>query len=140
MIPGTALRPADVLTGAIGNGLHALDIGIASPDAQDCGTDCVDTMFKNKVEKYARYRETLQRRNITYLPLIWSAYGRPHDQTTSTLRTLTKRLTRRRGGNGTEWRYERLKAAIGVELMRRAAACVHACYTARSGERVVNLK
>ena len=45
LIPGTLLRPADVLTGALGPGRLAFDIGIASPDAQHAGTECLDSMY-----------------------------------------------------------------------------------------------
>ena len=131
LIPNTRLRPADILTGALGNGRHALDIGICSPDAVDAGDDCVDTMFKKKNEYYSAHTEALALQNIEYKPLMWSAYGRPHDATTSTLRTLAKRLTRRRGGTACEWRYERLRSAIGVEIMRRGAACVRHCWMAK---------
>jgi hypothetical protein len=140
LIPNTRLRPADVLTGALGVGRHALDIGICSPDAHDAGTDCVEAMYRSKSAYYEPYRDSLDRQVITYLPLIWSAYGRPHAQTTSTLRTLSNRLTRRRGDSGSEWRYGRLRTAISVELMRRAAACVRSCYTAKQSERVLDLE
>jgi hypothetical protein len=140
LIPNTRLRPADVLTGALGVGRHALDIGICSPDAHDAGNDCVETMFRSKSAYYEPYRESLDRQNITYTPLIWSAFGRPHAQTSSVLRTLCKRLTRRRGDKGDEWRYTRLRTAISVELMRRAAACVRSCFTPKQAERVLDLE
>lgn len=41
LVPGTQLRLADILTGALGNGL-GLDIGIASPDAAGAGHDCTE--------------------------------------------------------------------------------------------------
>ena len=44
LIPGTSLRPADILTGALGNGLVAIDIGIASPDAQGVGENFLQAM------------------------------------------------------------------------------------------------
>ena len=90
-------------------------------------------MFCGKSAPYEPYIDALSRQNITYQPMIWSAFGRPHSQTTSILRTLSKRLTRRRGGRGGEWRYQRIRATIGVELMRRAVACVRSCYTAKHG-------
>ena len=133
LIPNTRLRPADILTGALGHGSHALDVGICSPDAVGAGDDCVDTMYRGRAAPYEPHLDTLVRQHITYQPLIWSSYGRPHSQTTSILRTLTTRLTRRRGGHGGEWRYQRIRATIGVELMRRAVACVRSCYTAKHG-------
>ena len=73
LIHGTRLRPADVLTGALGTGLTALDIGIASPDARHAGADCTSTMYSAKVEYYAPHADAFSSQNITYQPLIWSA-------------------------------------------------------------------
>ena len=39
LIPGTDLRPADVLTSALGNAYTALDVSICSPHALEAGTD-----------------------------------------------------------------------------------------------------
>ena len=128
LIPGTRLRPADVLTGALGHGLTALDIGIASPDACNAGPDCVSSMYERKTAYYAPYSDVLDRQNILYQPLVWSAYGRPHPRTTSILRTLATRLARRRGCSDGAWRYRRLASAAGVALCRRAAAHVRACW------------
>ena len=130
LIPGTDLRPADVLTGACGHGLTALDVGIASPDSLHAGEDCTATMYAEKVANYAMHAVALDRQNITYQPLIWSAYGRPHPRTTAILRTLATRLARRRGCSDAEWRYRRLRAAIGAEIWRRAARQVMACWPA----------
>ena len=77
LIPGTRLRPADVLIGALGHGLTALDIGIASPDACNAGPDCVASMYARKIGDYAPYSDVLDRQNILYQPLIWSVFGRP---------------------------------------------------------------
>ena len=95
LIPGTQLRPADVLTGALGNGLTALDIGITSPDASNAGTDCTASMYARKISTYAMYHDVLDRQNITYQPLVFSAYGRPHPRSTAILRTLAKQLPTR---------------------------------------------
>ena len=40
LIPGTDLRPADVLTSALGNAYTALDVSICSPHASEAGVDC----------------------------------------------------------------------------------------------------
>ena len=40
LIPGTDLRPADVLTSTLGNAHTALDISICSPHALPAGPDC----------------------------------------------------------------------------------------------------
>ena len=128
LIPGTRLRPADVLTGALGNGLTALDVGIASPDATHAGPDCTASMYARKVDTYAMHSDVLAAQNITYQPLVWTAYGRPHPQTTATLRTLAMKLARRMGCSDGAWRYRRLRAAIGTEIWRRGAAQVQACW------------
>ena len=44
LIPGTSLRLADILTGALGHGLVAIDIGIASPDAQGADENFLQVM------------------------------------------------------------------------------------------------
>ena len=129
LIPNTLLRPADVLTGALGNGLVALDIGIASPDASGAGEDCVQTMHNKKIEKYAPHQEALQRQNIEYKPLVFSCYGRPHPSTTAILRTLAKRIARRRGCSAGEWRFRRLRAKLLVKIWARAGCMVRACWT-----------
>ena len=128
LIPGTALRPADVLTGALGEGLTALDIGIASPDATNAGADCTISMYTRKMQTYAPYAAALTSQNITYQPLVWSAYGRPHPRTTAILRTLATRLARRRGCSDAEWRYMRLRAALALEVWRRGAKMVRSCW------------
>ena len=130
LIPGTDLRPADVLTGACGHGLAALDVVIASPDALHAGKDCTTTMYAAKIANYAMHEAALGVQNITYQPLICSAYGRPHPCTTAILCTLAPRLARRRGCSDGEWRYRRLRAAVADEIWRRAARQVMACWPA----------
>ena len=49
LVPGTELRPADVLTSALGNVLTALDVPICSPHAQEAGVDCNQTMVDSKL-------------------------------------------------------------------------------------------
>jgi len=128
LIPGTSLRPADVLTGALNNGSVALDIGITSPDASNAGEDCTASMYARKVATYAMHTDTLDRQNIEYQPLIWSAYGRPHPRSTVILRTLATRFARRRDCSDGKWRYRRLRGAIGSEIWLRAASQVIACW------------
>ena len=134
LVPGTLLRPADVLTGALGAGLTALDIGIASPDAANAGDDCVASMYARKVDYYEPHNDVLDRQNIGYQPLVWSAYGRPHPRTTAILRTLATRLARRRGCSDAEWRYRRLRATVNAEIWRRAAKMVSSCWPGSGDE------
>ena len=128
LIPGTDLRPADILTGALDNGLVALDIGIASPDAQGAGDDCLQTMLDKKLSKCEEQRPVLDRQNIIYRPMPFSCYGRLHSDTTAILRTLAKRIARRRGCSAGEWRFRRLKAKLITVIWARAARMVRACW------------
>ena len=83
LIPGTDLRPADVLTGACGHGLMALDIGIANPDAEPAGEDCTATMYAEKIERYSAYAAILDAQNVANQPLVRTADGRSHTRTTA---------------------------------------------------------
>ena len=49
LIPGTELRPANVLNWALGNALTALDVPIYSLHAQEAGFDCDQTMVDSKL-------------------------------------------------------------------------------------------
>ena len=49
LIPGTDLRPADVLTSALGNSYTALDISICSPHALQAGSDCAQNRLEAKL-------------------------------------------------------------------------------------------
>ena len=122
------MRPADILTGALGNGLVAIDIGIASPDAQGVGENFLQVMVTKKLDKYAPHRSALERQNIEYRPLPFSCYGRPHPDTIATLRTLTKRIARRRGCSDGEWRYRRLRSKIVTQIWARAARMVRSSW------------
>lgn len=67
-----------------------MDVGIASPDAAGAGTDPTEAMRLRKHKRYEPYIDVLERQNLTYLPLTWSGYGRPHPTTTSYLRNLAQ--------------------------------------------------
>ena len=127
LIPGTLLRPADVLTTALGHATTALDIGICSPDAQHAGVDCADTMYLRKLAYYQPHLAALERQNIDYLPIIWSSYGRPHPRAASVLRTLANRIARRRGTACAGAIYSHLHASITTEIWRRVARQVMTC-------------
>ena len=109
----------------------ALDIGIASPDAIGAGQDCTQTMVNHKIDKYAPYRLTLERQNIEYRPLVFSCYGRLHPDTTATLRTLARRIARRRGCSAEEWRFRRLRAKLVARVWARAGRMVRSCWPDR---------
>ena len=114
--------------GSLGNGLVAIGIGIASPDAQGVGEDFLQAMITRKLNKYEAHRSTLERQNIEYRPLPFSCYGRPHTSTIATLRTLTQRIARRRGCSAGEWRFRRLRSKLVTQIWARAARMVRSCW------------
>lgn len=128
LILQTALTPADILTSCIDTGLTALDIGITCPDAQYAGSDCTQGMYERKLEKYAPHQTALERQNIAYQLLIFSCYGRPHVRTTAILRTLSKRVARRRGCSDARAVFARLMKAGTVEIWRRGAKQCQCCW------------
>ena len=64
-IPGTDLRPADVLSSALGNAYTALDISICSPHAQQAGPDCTRSRLAAKLEPHL---PSLLHQNISCTP------------------------------------------------------------------------
>ena len=131
LVPGTELRPADILTGALGNGLTALDIGISSPDACNAGDDCTRSMASRKLDKYREHQAVLDRQNIVYQPLTFSCYGRLSPDTTAILRTLAQRIARRRGCSAGEWRFRRLRSKLVTHIWARAGRMVRSCWPDR---------
>ena len=102
-------------------------MGIAAPEASGAGMDCTISMHLAKEARYAPYAAELERENIKYQPLVWSAFGRPHSQTTLVLNRLAQKGARRQGLVSSEQLLRRAKARIGVEIWRRAARMVMAC-------------
>ena len=131
LIPGTQLRPADLLTSILGTGLTAVDIGIASPHADRAGADCVQTMVNDKLRKYDPYSDVLARQGITYRPFCFSCYGRPHPDAISMLRDMVRRVSRRRACTAHKARFRRLLAKLTgllwARLGRQCMACWPAC-------------
>ena len=130
LIPGTDLRPADVLTTALGNCMTAIDVCVASPHAQNAGDDCTEGAVRRKLRTYGPHLEVLSRQNIDYTPLVWSCYGRPHANTLSVLRTLSKRISRRRSVANEAAVMQHLLGSISVEIWRRVAQQVISCWPA----------
>ena len=95
LIPGTDLRPADILTSALGNAYTALDVSICSPHASEAGADCTQSKVQAKLLHYGPHLDSLLRQNISYSPVVWSAYGRPHPDTLAVLRSLSKSIARK---------------------------------------------
>ena len=85
LIARTSLRPADVLTSVLSGNLTAIDIGIASPDAQNATENYLGQMQQRKLDKYADYTEELEAQNITYRPMPFSCYGLFHPDSVAIL-------------------------------------------------------
>ena len=121
------LRPADILTSAIVPSLSsALDIGVAAPHALHAEDHCCETMRLRKVHYYRDHLEDLRLQGIIYTPLVWSRWGREHEETTKVLRQIARAAARRRGD-----KYDAvlsiLRDAIGAALARRSAAMLLSC-------------
>ena len=128
LIPGTDLRPADVLTSALGNAYTALDVSICSPHASEAGVNCTQSRVQAKLEHYGPHLAALLRQNISYTPIVWSAYGRPHPDTLTVLRSLSKSIARKRNIASAEVVFHRLHSSITLEIWRRSARQVRACW------------
>jgi len=122
------LRPADVLTSAALPGcLAALDIGVMAPEASGAGSDCAAAIRRRKLGEYDVYEDDLRRAGLTYVPITWSAFGRPHPTTHAILCNLARQAARRRGGSDAAVLQRRTAASIGLEVARRGARMVMAC-------------
>ena len=88
-------------------------------------------MLERKLRKYEPYQAVLDRQNITYQPMSFSCYGRLHPDTTAILRTLAKRVARRRGCSAGEWRFRRMWSKLVLQIWARAGRMVRACWPDR---------
>ena len=88
-------------------------------------------MVPRKHRLYAPYALDLQRTGVDYKPLVWSAYGRPHEDASAFVRLLARRQARRWGAH--DWRSlcRRMETRIAVILWRRAARMVRRCWPRR---------
>lgn len=127
LIPGTQLRPADLLTDAAGYGLVAADVSIVSPEAQQAGADCTVSRYRSKVERYAPHAPALDRQGVTYLPLVWSCFGRPHPAARTLVADLAHRISRRRGHCNHQEVTRQIRSDISVEIWRRNARQLRGC-------------
>ena len=69
-------------------------------------------------------------KHISHTPILWSAYGRPHSNTFTVLRTLSKCISCRRNVATEQAVYRRLHAQITVEIWRRKTRQVRSCWPA----------
>ena len=128
------LRPADVLSSVTLPGrLAAMDVGVASPHASGAGADCTQSMVTSKKAHYARFFDELRRGGVTYLPVVWSAYGRPHPDATRVLLTIARNSARRRGMQDFRGMARRSTARIAAALWRRAANMILVSWPVPSG-------
>ena len=74
LVPGTDLRPADVLTSALGIAYTALGISICSPD-------CTHPSPVAKLDFYGHIFPPSSVKTSPTLPIVWSACGRPRQDT-----------------------------------------------------------
>ena len=127
------LRPADILTSALaGRSDIALDVGIASSTARLIGEDCTETYRRRKINRYAPFSAELATEGIIYRPVIWSCYGREHEETSIVLEQLARRAARRFGHADHKWFLAKSRVDVGVALARRSAQMVHACMRRRT--------
>ena len=91
-------RPADFFTNAaVPNRDAAVDISIVSPEAGHAGADCVQTAFQKKRKKYKESIAEWEGTNITFQPMIWSHWGRPHHNTVMMMQHISSVIARRTG-------------------------------------------
>ncbi len=123
------LRPADVLTSVAGVGLAscALDVGIAAPDAVNAGPDCAATMRSRKLAEYGPHLEAMARDGVSYVPMVWTAWGRAHPETTRVMVAIAKRAARRRGFADHLPLLRRAQGRIGRAIVQRGVAMLKAC-------------
>ena len=131
------LRPADIFTSAALPGrLAALDIGISSPDASGAGQDCCDAMFARTLREYGSWLGEMESEGVTYRPMVWSAFGREHPETSAMLEAMAVQAARRRGLRDHRLILRRTRCAIGVRLAARAARMLLCCTPGLAEEEV----
>ena len=121
------LRPADILSTAAFARPAALDVSVACPDSAGAGTDCCSALAQRKLDKYADYLGELQTEGIAYMPIVWSCWGRPHEDAAAAVRSMAAAAARRRGDLQPDALQARTNAMVGLQLARRAARMVGAC-------------
>ena len=86
-----------------------------------------ESMWARKRTKYAKSLPDLEAEGVEYKPLIWSCWGREHENTSTVLVALCRRAARRRGD--ASWRsvLRGFRADVGAILARRASAMWRVC-------------
>ena len=114
------LCPADIPSaGAVQGTLVALDVGVTAPSLADGNTDCTAHYRQAKLDKYRRYLPELEAQGVQYRPIIWSSWGRPHPDSTASLKALAARAARRRGLTSGRDIHKQTAAKVGLAIQRR---------------------
>ena len=71
--------------------------------------------------------DAMARDGISYVLMVWSAWGREHPETTRVLELIAKRAARRRGQAEHRQILRRARARIGRAVVQRAVAMHKAC-------------
>ena len=122
------LRPADVLSRAPHPTLTiAVDVGIRAPHASSAGDDAAESMRKDKLDYYEVHLEDLERQDILYKPMTFTAYGRRHPSATNMLKCAATAVARQRGSSSTVGLQKHWQRQLAAEIWRRAARMVKAC-------------
>ena len=86
-----------------------------------------------KKSNYSSHLAELRAEGIEYMPVIWSAYGRPHPDAIRLLVTLSRNTARRRGTRDAASLARRSAARVAAALWKRAAGMVVACWPVSAG-------
>ena len=65
--------------------VHCPDISTCSPHVKQAGSDCIRPRLVSKLDYCGPHLPSLLRQNISCTPIVWSAYGRPHQDTLTAL-------------------------------------------------------
>ena len=87
----------------------------------------------SKRRTYSAHDDELRRAGITYVPVVWSAYGRPHPDAIRTIISISRNTARRRGNTNYRGLARGLSARIALEIWRRAANMVLRCWPTQVG-------
>jgi hypothetical protein len=124
-------RPADILTGAAplgGLGSLALDVGVTTPFTSDAirspTDDPLDEYRKRKVMKYT---ESCKDVGWDYRPLIFSAFGRAHEDTHQVVHRFCVAAAKTFGGSDVGRAETAWWRNAGTLLAERAARMVERC-------------
>ena len=116
-------RPADILArGAIPGTEAALDVTIAAQDAKHAGVDACASAYRRKMARYRHLFPALRRAGVVFRPMVWSAEGRPHAQTTRMLQAAVRIVRGTKGAEAasviaTSWERRSVRAGLGARAV-----------------------